>query len=447
MKRSRALNSLALRRGTVVYWMSRDQRAQDNWALLEAQALALETQSPLRVVFCLASTFGEAPQRAYRFMLNGLRETFKVLLGLGIPFTLLPDRMHLPAFLDKVEAGALVCDFSPLREPVAWKKELLQAIGIAAFEVDAHNVVPAWLASPKAEIGARTLRPKIARMLSQALIEFPPLEKHPFPAPSVALPEITFEEALRLVRARQTPVDSLPFSPGTAAGSALIQNFIERLSSYSTGRNNPTLDAQSGLSPWLHFGQISAQRVALQVLNSGYDEESRAPFLEELIVRKELADNFCLYRPDYDKVSVFPGWASASLKDHLSDPRPYIYDREALENADTHDLLWNAAQTEMTVTGKMHGWLRMYWGKKILEWSKTPQEALDKAIFLNNRYSLDGRDPNGYAGIAWCIGAIHDRAWPSRLIYGKVRSMTESGAKRKFDVKKYIGRVLALTQN
>ena len=442
MKRSRPLNNAPLKRGTVVYWMSRDQRAADNWALVEAQELALQTHSPLWVVFCLAPTFGYAPLRAYQFMLQGLKEVKEELQTRNIPLSLLSERKHLPAFLKKIEATVLICDFSPLREPLQWKKELLDAVDISVIEVDAHNIVPAWLASPKAEIGARTLRPKIHRLLPEALAEFPKLEPHPFTNnKNVDDLCISFQQATEKIQANNTPPSSNHFTPGTKAGYAQMTLFFSRLSRYDSGRNNPVVEAQSGLSPWLHFGQISAQRVALETHRSEPDASLTASFLEELIVRRELADNFCLYRPNYDSVDVFPTWAQVSLTEHLSDPRSYNYSIEIFEKAQTHDPLWNAAQMEMVITGKMHGWMRMYWGKKILEWSVNPEEAMQKALFLNDRYSLDGRDPNGYAGIAWCIGAIHDRAWPPRPIFGKIRYMNDSGAKRKFDTQSYIQRV------
>ncbi len=443
MKRSRPLNTAPTKTGTVVYWMSRDQRARDNWALLEAQKLALEAHSPLCVVFCLAPTFGYAPLRAYQFMLQGLKEVKEELQVLNIAFALLSERKLLPVFLQKTNATALVCDFSPLREPLLWKKELLNAVEIPIIEVDAHNIVPAWLASPKAEIGARTLRPKIHRLLPEALTDVPKLEPHPFTNDKNAADDlcVSIEQASGKIRADKTPPSSNHFTPGTEAGYAQMDLFFSRLSLYDSGRNNPVIEAQSGISPWLHFGQISAQRVAFETLRNEADTSLSASFLEELIVRRELSDNFCLYRPNYDSVDVFPTWAQASLRDHLADPRPYNYSIETLEKAQTHDPLWNAAQMEMVITGKMHGWMRMYWGKKILEWSPTPEEAMQKAIFLNDRYSLDGRDPNGYAGIAWCIGGIHDRAWPSRPIFGKIRYMNAAGAQRKFDTQGYIRRV------
>ena len=228
--------------------------------------------------------------------------------------------------------------------------------------------------------------------------------------------------------------------PGSNAALRRLDYFLEHtLSGYAWRRNDPNQPGQSQLSPYLHFGQLSPQRVAWEVrrLFPSGSPDSDA-FLEELIVRRELADNYCFYTPDYDQTTAFPSWAQATLKEHLSDPRPASYLFAQLETAATADPLWNAAQNELVQTGKMHGYLRMYWAKKILEWSSQPQEALEAAVLLNDRYSLDGRDPNGYAGIAWSIGGVHDRPWPSRPVFGKVRSMTFGGAKKKFDTAKYI---------
>jgi deoxyribodipyrimidine photo-lyase len=203
-------------------------------------------------------------------------------------------------------------------------------------------------------------------------------------------------------------------------------------------RNDPNQDATSGLSPWLHFGMISAQRVALTVSAATHaDAEAREQFLEQLVVRRELADNFCLHAPDYDQTSCFPDWAQNTLDKHVDDER-HVYSDAELEQARTGDALWNAAQQELTGLGTMHNYLRMYWAKKLLEWSETPQQAMDRAIRLNDRYQLDGRDSNGYAGIAWAVGGVHDRPWPERPVFGTIRSMTRSGAERKFDVQGYI---------
>ncbi len=227
--------------------------------------------------------------------------------------------------------------------------------------------------------------------------------------------------------------------PGEKSARRALRQFIrEKLPRYDEMRNDPTKDGQSNLSPYLHFGQISAQRVALEVSKTRGHKESRDAFLEELIVRRELSDNFCFYNADYDNFEGFPDWAKKTLNDHRRVRREYIYSLEDFENATTHDELWNAAQVEMARTGKMHGYMRMYWGKKILEWTKSPEEALEIAIYLNDRYELDGREANGYTGIAWCIGGVHDRAWPQRAIFGKVRYMSYNGCKSKFNVSAYI---------
>jgi deoxyribodipyrimidine photo-lyase len=198
----------------------------------------------------------------------------------------------------------------------------------------------------------------------------------------------------------------------------------------------------SNLSPYLHFGQISAQRIALETYKRKHNIETKDAFLEELIVRRELSDNFCFYNKNYDSFDGFPEWAKKTLNEHRKDKREFTYNLEQFEKAKTHDDLWNAAQIEMVKTGKMHGYMRMYWAKKILEWTETPEEALEFSIYLNDKYELDGRDPNGYTGCAWSIGGVHDRAWTERPVFGKIRYMNYNGAKRKFDVKRYIQKYL-----
>jgi deoxyribodipyrimidine photo-lyase len=229
-------------------------------------------------------------------------------------------------------------------------------------------------------------------------------------------------------------------APGAVAGQRQLRHFLgEKLAAYGDSRNDPAQDGQSGLSPYLHFGQLSAQRVYLEVIRTGPLRQSQEAFLEELIVRRELADNFCHYNPDYDNSKGFPAWARETLKQHCADRRSYLYGAAALAAARTHDPAWNAAQRQLVETGKMHGYMRMYWAKKILEWTSDPDAALAIAIELNNHYSLDGRDPNGYAGIAWSIGGVHDRPWGERAIFGKIRYMNAAGLRRKFkDLDAYI---------
>jgi deoxyribodipyrimidine photo-lyase len=424
-------------KGPVVYWMSRDQRFLDNWALLYAIEKANSLNTPLFVVFALTNSFQGANERHYSFMLKGLSELMESLCGAGIGFYVLNGEPHetIPAFLGQVNASLLVSDFDPLKVKRSWKAIINERISISHVEVDAHNIVPCRLVSQKVEFGAYTLRPKINRLLNDFLTEFPlPELRNKVQCEPVNWVQL---EKWLSVDTSVKPIDWL--EPGEKAGSEILNEFIlSRLNGYSEKRNNPLLNGQSNLSPYLHFGQISAQRVAVEVAKANAPTEDKSAFLEELIVRRELSDNFCFYNPDYDSVMGFHAWATTSLLQHEKDEREFLYTLNEFENGLTHDALWNAAQSEMVHTGKMHGYLRMYWAKKILEWTTSPQQAMDFAIFLNDKYSIDGRDPNGYTGIAWSIGGIHDRAWSERPVYGKIRYMNYNGCKRKFDVSGYI---------
>ncbi len=442
-KRARILSEHPLKDGPVVYWMSRDQRANDNWALLYAQELATSRAVPLAAVFCLAPRFMGAGSRQYHFMLTGLKEVQQNLSRLGIAFFLLygDPGLEIPRFLEEFSAGALVSDFSPLRISRGWKNAIAAQITIPFYEVDAHNVIPCWHASIKQEWAAYTFRPKVHRLMGEFLVDFPLMKRQKIRCPIEV--ECDWKRAEQSIEA-ESVADANWLVPGEAAARAVLDDFLGRkLSCYDGDRNDPTKDGQSNLSPYLHFGQISAQRAALQALSGPTDASA---FLEELVVRKELADNFCYYNPQYDSVGSFPAWAKETLQLHQKDRREHLYSLNELERAETHDDLWNASQKEMLCRGKMHGYLRMYWAKKILEWSDSPADALHAAIYLNDKYELDGRDPNGYAGIAWSIGGLHDRAWKEREIFGKVRYMSYNGSRSKFNVPAYIKKIGALSK-
>ena len=440
-QRKRILKDVALtRNGPIVYWMSRDQRAQDNWALLYAQQLALERQQQLLVVFCLVPNFLEATIRQYGFMLRGLAETFTVLMDKNISCYLLQGEPHeiLPTWLAQHNASLLVTDFDPLKIKRSWKDKLLATIHISCHEVDAHNIVPCWVASPKLEYAAYTLRPKINKLLPLFLEEIPQIVLHPISG-IVSDPFPDLNELFSSLQINHSIKEIHWLTPGSQAAHILLDSFIkQKLPYYETLSNDPTKDMQSNLSPYLHFGQLAPQRVALAIVRGQKVTPATESFLEELIVRRELADNFCFYNPYYDDISAFHSWAHKSLAEHLDDERVYCYPLQDFEQAHTHDELWNAAQRQMIHTGKMHGYVRMYWAKKILEWSENPHQAMKFAIYLNDKYQLDGRDPNGYAGVAWSIGGVHDRAWGERKIFGKIRYMNLNGMKRKFDIKTYI---------
>lgn len=435
--------------GPICYWMSRDQRLHDNWALIFAQQRAKERGVPLIICFCVVDSFLGALLRQFAFMLDGLKEVAERSEALGIPFFLLhgePTEV-LPRFFEEVKVGAVVTDVSPLRIGRQWREKVAEKITVPMVEVDAHNIVPVWKASPKAEFGAHTFRPKINKLLPAFLEEFPIVEKQPEQlTSSFKKREIDWQKILEDLKCDNTvpPVDWL--KSGEEAARKTLDNFIENhLEKYDDLRNDPSIeDGQSNLSPYLHFGQLSAQRVALAVQQAA-DHDKRLQknaevFLEELIVRRELSDNFCWYTPDYDKPSAWPNWAKLTHAQHRTDPRDVIYSFTELDEAKTGDPAWNAAQNEMKRRGKMHGYMRMYWAKKILEWSASPEDALERATTLNDRYFLDGRDPNGYVGIQWSIGGLHDRAWFEREVFGKIRYMNFNGLKRKFDIEKYIQR-------
>lgn len=442
-KRVRQLNNiLLLKEGPIIYWMSRDQRAFDNWALLYAQELAIEHKKPLYVVFCLVDSFLVANYRHYAFMVRGLEELAKSLREKNIPFHLLMGSpIHtLPSFVEKNNISAIVCDFDPLKIKRNWKKNLLKKLNIPIYEVDAHNIVPCWYASDKKEFSAKTFRAKIKKFLSDFLTDYPELKYHPFNSNHVST-IFKANEILKNLKIDRSVSDVKEFEAGERSAKKQLKKFInENLDKYPLERNNPNSNALSNLSPYLHFGQISAQRVALEILNSSSSKNAKEVFLEELIVRKELADNFCYYEENYDNFNGFPNWAKETLNKHRKDRRIYTYKLEEFEQAKTHDILWNSAQLEMVLKGKMHGYLRMYWAKKILEWSESPEVAIEIAIYLNDKYELDGRDPNGYTGIAWSIGGVHDRPWKERDIYGKVRYMSYSGCERKFNINTYVSK-------
>ena len=427
-------------KGPVIYWMSRDQRVNDNWAILFALAKANELRAPLHVVFTLASSFSGANIRHYDFMLQGLKEVEQELAIKGIAFVLLMGEPHqtLTHYIQQTDAAELVSDFDPVRVKRHWKELVDERIDIAHFDVDTHNIVPCRVASTKAEFGAYTIRPKIKKLLPQFLTDFPHF-------PNVEVKSYSETVDWQKVLNWLSPNPNVPpvgwIKPGSSQALTCLQDFIShRLTGYDQLRNNPLADGQSNLSPYLHFGQMSAQRVAIEVTRANSSEESKATFLEELIIRRELSDNFCFYNEQYDQTSGFHAWAQQSHAAHRLDEREYTYSRADIEGSLTHDRLWNAAQVEMAKTGKMHGYMRMYWAKKILEWTTSPEQAMEFAIYLNDKYSLDGRDPNGYAGIAWSIGGVHDRAWGERPVFGKIRYMNYNGCKRKFDVEGYISK-------
>lgn len=432
--RIRKINEREIKNGPIIYWMTREQRTVNNWSLLYAQELALKFNQPLVVVFALSTSFLEATLRQYDFMIKGLQEVENNLHKLNIPFVLLAGNpvLDLISYANKVKAGAIISDFDPLKIKIEWRYEVAKKSSCAFFEVDGHNIVPCWLTSNKAEFGAYTIRPKIKKLLPEFLTAYPKLKPQIINSP---IKKINWKLAYQVLKIdkKVEPVNWL--KPGEKYARVQVLSFIkDKLKNYDQNRNNPNLKAQSYLSPYLHFGHISSQEIAFKVKGN----IMALAFLDELIIRKELSDNFCYYQKNYDSIEAFPNWAKETIKKHQGDKREYLYTKKEFENYKTHDDLWNAAQFELVKNGTMPGYLRMYWAKKILEWTKSAVSALEIAIYLNDKYQLDGRDPNGYAGIAWSIGGVHDRAWFERAIFGKIRYMNYNGCRNKFDVSQYI---------
>jgi deoxyribodipyrimidine photo-lyase len=338
--------------------------------------------------------------------------------------------------LEENNAGLLICDFSPLKLKKRWKSKILEECEIAFHEVDTHNIIPCWMTSPKQEYAARTIRPKISKLKNEFMEEIPQIKKQKNQIDNNDIDWDKFYNKLKL----DNSVSQVNWikSGGNYAFKQMEYFIVNNLTNFMAFRNDPNKNANSDLSPYLHFGQISAQRIALEINKSNASNSIKEAFLEELIVRKELSDNYIFYNDNYDSIEGFPEWGRKTLNIHRNDRREYIYSLEEFEQGLTHEDLWNAAQIEMVKTGKMHGYMRMYWAKKILEWSESPDDAQKICIFLNDKYELDGRDPNGYVGINWSIGGLHDRPWRERPIFGKVRYMSKSGCKRKFDIDRYI---------
>jgi deoxyribodipyrimidine photo-lyase len=497
--------------------MSRDQRVRDNHALLSAQKHALAKKLPLAVIFCLYEKSGVRAKEHYRFMLDGLEKLENDLKQLNIPFMMLigEPKERLGATFHHLRPTAVYFDFNPLKGPIMLQNTLSKHSDYAMYVVDSHNLVPVWVTSDKREVGAYTIRPKIHKKLAEYLVEPDKLIKHPINWPGEVKKLAELKDIIDSVLDKIKPSGiSINFKSGELAARQHLDIFIDtKLATYAIDRNDPTKGSQSDLSPYLHFGQISSLRVALLLQEEAYKNNSELHFLsspkmpkpefaentmqhgidsliEEMIVRKELADNFCYYDENYDNLDAAPSWARISINKHRDDPREHVYSLEVLEHAKTHDPAWNAAQRQLTTTGKMHGYMRMYWAKKVLEWSPSradvsgvldsflsqddidgtrstathtsrtketanntqlisplsqqsiisnldsldgPEWAIGVLKYLNDHYSIDGGDPNGYAGIMWSVGGVHDRPWVEREIFGVIRYMNYAGLKRKFD--------------
>ena len=433
----------------VIYWMQRSQRATDNLALEYTVRLANDLGKPALVYFGLYDAYPMASARAFQFMLEGLRETARALEDRGIGFVIRREHPQdgLPSAASEFRACAVVVDEDYLNTGRSWRLHAAARLDAKFIQVDAETVVPARL-SGKEEWGAYTLRPKIRRGLEDCFVDVPDSSvKHRWISgvgENLDGRNIDPGDLSSRLKVDQNVPPVPCFSGGTAEAESKLRRFIqENLPRYATENNQIGVSVSSGLSPYFHFGQISALRTALMVDAADAPIDCIDAFLEQLIVRRGLGINFCLYNPNYGNLDSAPDWARKTLDAHRHDDRPELFTLEELESCETYDDLWNASQLELVKYGRIHPYMRMVWAKSILQWSPTPEEALARCIYLNDKYALDGRDPSGYVNIAWSIFGKADRPFGERPIFGKVRYMTTEAAKRKFDWQNYIHRVEA----
>ena len=421
----------------VLYWMRRSLRGVDNPALEIAIQVGNALEKPVVVFFGLVPV-ANANLRHYAFLAQGLTEIREELRQKNVGFILrrYPDH-SIAKFCNEVRAGMLVTDENPLRGPGHRLARVLRSLRLPVWSVDSDVVVPTKLI-PRKQYAARIIRPKLLNLREQFLVK--PRNSAARTAWHARVSSLDCDgvchDGLRIDRSVQ-PITNL--RGGTREGLRLLREFVRnKLAEYPEQRNHPEDGGTSQLSPYLHFGQISPVTVALQVMKARVPEAAKEAFLDQLITWRELSINFVRHNELYDSLDCAEPWAHRSLAKHAKDKRPVIYSERQLENAETYDPLWNAAQIQMVEAGWMHNYMRMYWGKKILEWTRSPAEAFQIAVRLNDKYEIDGRDPNGYAGIAWAIAGKLDRPWFERPIFGQVRYMSLKSTGRKFDSKKYI---------
>ncbi|MBQ8458628.1 deoxyribodipyrimidine photolyase [bacterium] len=392
-----AVNNKAIKSGSVIYLCEREIRTKDNFALQFALQKSKELNLPLKIIHPKIN-YEYHPKQM--FINSQIKQVQKNFQKLNLDFEIVDKKPFeiIKNFALGLPIAILIIDFNPIL-----KRNFLKNIDCKIYEVDGHNIIPAKFVSDKQEYSAATLRRKIYYNIYPFLTEFDNLTTEKVEADYV------------------------------------LEDFIKnKLPYYAELKNNPSKNILSDLSKYLNLGFISSQRTVLEVIKSDAANVNKETFLEELIVRKELADNFCLYANSFKDFSSIPSWAKMSLESHKYDLRPYIYSLYELENAKTHDKLWNATQNQLIREGKIHGYLRMYWAKKILEWTASPDVALKTAIYLNDKYAYDAPSANGYAGILWAIGGLHDRAFIDYPVTGKIRRMTYDSIRKKYDLSRYI---------
>ena len=439
----------------VLYWMQMYKRVDNNHALIYAIRQANELQLPLVVYEGLKYYYPWASDRLHTFILEGVEEKRAAFEKLGIRyvFYLQKDKTSPKRTVAKLakDAALIVTDDFPCFIIPEHNRRLAERVEIPVYAVDSNGVIP-MSKFGREEYAAYTIRPKINKLLANYLT---PLQNEHIKTSSIGIdldcPEtiITSENIGTLVSEcaiDHTVAPSDFYRGGTANGRERLKKFVDEiLPDYDSARNKPDRDGSSRLSSYLHFGFLSPVEIALAVLHADAPQESKDAYLEELIVRRELSYNMTRHNEGYDSLAALPAWVQRTMREHVNDERQYTYSLEQLEMGKTHDELWNAATREMVATGEMHNYVRMLWGKNVIAWSPSYEVAFETLVHLNNKYCLDGRNPNSYAGILWCFGK-HDRPWMERPVFGTIRFMTSGSTGKKFDSKKYIEWTKGLVQ-
>ncbi|NCB00822.1 MAG: hypothetical protein EOM67_01475 [Spirochaetia bacterium] len=424
----------------VLYWMQGAARLRFNHALLYANELSQQLNKPLVVYFGVTDDYPEASIRHYHFMIQGIQEVYQSFFQQNIRMVIAHTDVAKGAIRASCDAVAVVTDAAYVRHEREWREFVASSIAAPLIMVESNLVVPIREASFKEEYSAATLRRKIEPQISFWAKEVPPLEYEGEYYNGPFCLEDIYDKDIDILMNHLNIDKSIPIVKNKRGGETearkTLDYFIEHhLDGYSTKRNDPLNTYYSELSPFLHYGQISPIEIYLEVNNTAIPD--KLDFIEQLVVRRELAFNFVFYNPHYDSFDGLPSWAKETLLRHSGDAREYSYSFEELKEGQTHDVFWNAAQAQLRECGTMHNYMRMYWGKKILEWTSEPRKGYEIALSLNNLYQLDGRDPNGFTGVAWCFGK-HDRPWGERPIFGLIRYMNDKGLMRKFDMKHYV---------
>ncbi|ADR17953.1 deoxyribodipyrimidine photo-lyase [Calditerrivibrio nitroreducens] len=440
LERVRQIKKSSKKGDYILYWMQGAFRVEYNHSLEFAKYLALSKDLPLKVLVVVDFNYKDANYRHFKFFIDGILELIDKFKDLKISF-----HVKIGSFKEIVpqyskNADTLITDKAYIKWLKDVRNEIYNKNDITIYEVDTNLMVPVQAASPKCEYGAYTIRPKIHKLKEKFLNDFVVFDyKGRSYEVENDLNGLNIDDKLKSVHYLK-PVD---FIGGESKADKLLRDFLnEKYLFFAEKRGDPSLDVESNLSFYLHFGFISPIKILKEAIKIDTDPKNYETLFEQLVVRRELAHNFTYYCDNIsDLFSFLPNWAVKTVIEHKDDIRKYLYKLEDLENFKTHDKFWNAAQYELIHKGKIHNYMRMYWGKKVIEWTESFEDAYKILIYLNDKYALDGRDPNGYAGIAWCFG-MHDRAFQERKIFGKVRYMSENGLKQKFDMDGYLSRVM-----